>query len=143
MNFKEYVAEAETPALPEDVISLTSAGWFFGRRKPDFDFARILFDRDTGTVKFEPIESREHIGVGYIRSDFRRGHTTFLLRNYKFVKSGIAPLGKYRKVEGEEHTYRFFLPSRQASTVMNNSYSRKERSKLAKDSGQDPVKIKR
>lgn len=134
MEFEEYIATPKTAVHPEGVISLTTAGWYFGRHKPDFEFARILFNRDTGMVKFEPIDSREHVGIGYMRVDHRRGNTTYTLKNLKFVESGIAPLGKYRAVEGHERTYQFYMPSRKEAPK-HHDYSRAARAKKAKEEG--------
>lgn len=141
MKFEEYKATPKTAVHPEGVISLTKGGWFFGRHKPDFEFARILFNRESGVVKFEPIDTREHVGIGYMRTDHRRGHTTYTLKNVKFVESGIAPLGKYRAVEGEERTYQFYMPSRQAVTKARD-YSRSTRKAKAKKEGKEVISLR-
>ena len=137
-EFKEYKPLGTTARIPKGVVTLTTAGWFFGRHKPDFEYARILFNQATGTVKFEPTDSREHIGIGYLCSITRRGSTTYTLRNIKFVDSGIAPKGKYKAVDGEENTYKFFMPSvrKQSKT---RDYSRLARTEAAKKQGKEVV----
>lgn len=140
MKFEEYKAEKRTALHPEGVISLTTGGWYFGIDKPDFEYAKILFDRSSGTVKFEKVDSREHIGIGYMRSQTRRGITTHTLKNIKFVESGIAPLGKYKAVDGQPYTYQFYMPSRKMATA-NRNYKRGERRLKAEKQGKKTIKV--
>jgi len=118
MALTEFTVGMRDPkAHEEGIISLTVDGIYFGQDKPDFEFAKILFDPDEGIVKLEPVATKEHLGVGYLKSMTRNGRTNYTLRSIRFAKSGVAPRGKYIKVAGEENTYRFYKPAARSADI--------------------------
>jgi len=111
------VGKRDPKSHDENIVSHTVDGFYFGQDKPDFEFAKILFDPEEGIVKFEPVATKEHLGVGYLKSMTRNGKTNHTLRSIRFAKSGIAPRGKYVKVEGEDYTYKFYKPAARSADI--------------------------
>lgn len=119
MALTEFAVKHGPNAQPENIISHTSDGWYFGQTKPNFEYAKILFDQDAGVVKLVPVDTKEHLGVGHVVMNTRNGRSTYTLRAIRFARSGIAPRGKYKQVEDESNTYRFFQPSSRPSGYRN------------------------
>ena len=128
MALTEFKPPQKKRTIDKGVISMTNDGWYFGVDEPAFKFAKILFDKNSGVVKFVPVEEREHAGVGYIKTHQRNKTITYTLRCIRFARSGDALFGRYRQIEGEEYTYKFFQPA--TRTISKSGYPKKRSRKF-------------
>jgi len=97
MSFEIYRPAHRGRRLPKDCITITSSQIYFGEFQLPFEYVAVEYDTERRAIRFS--QGSEN--------DFklsRNNQGSYFIRAYSFVRSGLLPTGRYKKVD--ELTYK-------------------------------------